>query len=142
METELKEQESSYSKYKTAVRKLEETCKNKITKINAKERNSNRFVLGRTKQADLERTLASPTWPSKGWSYSTNRNNITSDLSEFYLNKKRSQSINKTVLLDKPRRIASKARHTDQMPKEMRDKIEENRRALMERVELINYMQK
>ena len=142
METELNEQESSYSKYKSAVQKLEETCKNKITKINAKERSSNRFVFGRAKPADLDRTFASPTWPNQGWSYSTNRNNITRDLGDFYLSKKRSQSINKTVLLDKPRRIASNARQVDRMPKEMRDKIEENRRALRERVELINFMQK
>lgn len=56
LDAEINEKESGYSKYKTAVAKLDESCIKKIEKINAKERSLNRFVYGRAKPSDLDNT--------------------------------------------------------------------------------------
>ena len=108
---ELNEQESSYSKYKTAVQKLDETCKDKIKRINSKERSMNRFVYGRSKPNQLDKTYVQPTWPNKSWNNSkankgwnnsrARGNDINNDI---YLKKKenrQSKSMNRTVYLEK-----------------------------------------
>ena len=137
MDDEINEQESSYSKYKTAVQNLDKTCYNKITKINARERSLNRFVFGRSKPADLDKTYEKLTWPNHGWIYPTNKRQ---DYSDLYTSQ-RAKSTNKTAIMAKPRRAVSNAKPIDRVPKEIRAKIEENQRALRERVDLINYMQ-
>jgi hypothetical protein len=114
---ELNEQESSYSKYKTAVEKLDETCKNKIKRINNKERSMNRFVYGRSKPNELDRTFAQPTWPNQGWTYSRARGE--DEYNDIYLKNKpdrQSKSMNKTVCVEKPRRAVSNARPVDRLP--------------------------
>ena len=75
LDAELNEQESSYSKYKTAVQKLDESCIKKIERINAKERSLNRFVYGKAKPNDLDSTYSKPVWANIGYKHSDRKNN-------------------------------------------------------------------
>ena len=50
--------------------------------------------------------------------------------------------MNKTFNVERPKRALSNAKPVNRLPKDIQEKIEENRKALRERVEIINYMRK
>jgi len=101
----------------------------------------NRFVYGRARPADLDRTFAKPTWPNHGWTQSKTKK-TNGDFIDTYLKKKEGSILNKTFNVERPRRALSNAKPVNRLPKDIQEKIEENRRALRERVEIINYMRK
>lgn len=110
-----------------------------MTRIQAREQSLNRFVFGRARPANLDKTFVKPIWPNHGYAFTSYKNRGFGDLNAT---KSQVKSINKTVIVGKARRAVSNARPDHCIPMDMRLKIEENRKALRERVELINYMQK
>ena len=82
-----------------------------------------RFTYLRARQGDLNRNNV-----KQGWDYSTSKK--TSDYNDIHLKKNKENTMNKTYIVDKPRRAQSNFTQADHLPKEMREKIEKNRKAL------------
>jgi len=130
IDRELNEKESSYSKYKTAVNKLDESCIKKIERISAKERSLNRFVYGRNKPSDLDSSFAKPTWANHGYRHSARKAN--GKYRGVYLRKdgnNQENGLNNTEVIESKRPL-SNAIPKKTLPKEIQDKIDKNRRAL------------
>jgi len=119
IDRELNEKESSYSKYKTAVNKLDESCIKKIERISAKERSLNRFVYGRNKPSDLDSSFAKPTWANNGYKYSAKKAN--SKYRGVYIRKDGSNQenvLNNTEIIESKRSL-SIANPKKTLPKEI-----------------------
>jgi len=86
---------------------------------------NSRFTYGRARQGDFNRNHVKHTWPNQGWTYSTGKK--TNDYNDIYLKKNKENTMNKTCIVEKPRRALSNAKPADRLPKEMREKIEKNR---------------
>lgn len=98
----MNEKESNYSKYKTAVHKLDESCIKKIQRINAKERSLNRFVYGRNKPGDLDNSFAKPTWANPGYKHSARKSNGTYRGVYIRKNERRQEKVlNQTEIIDR-----------------------------------------